>query len=301
MSRGSAMIPQTVFPSPAKVNLVLDILRKREDGYHDVEIVMQELAIQDTISIVTLSHGEIILACNDTTVPLDEKNSCHKAALLMQAERKKLHPTEHLLGAHITIQKRIPAAGGLGGGSSNAATVLKGLNQMWSIYLSTEELKSLAAKIGSDDAFFIEGGTAISRGRGEIIEPIEKCPRLELAFIVPPVKVPEQKTKWIYGNFDVKRVREHPSVERMRDAIREKDVDKIVGEMGNVFDTLTMPEYSVPFALIEGLKQMPGVRMSMLAGAGPTVVCVCDSEKTATQLIEPFRARGWVAFATHTV
>ncbi len=295
------MIPQTVFPSPAKVNLVLDILRKREDGYHDVEMVMQELAIHDTISIVTLSHGEIILACNDASVPLNEKNSCYKAAQLMQAERKKIHPDEHLLGVHITINKRIPSAGGLGGGSSNAAAVLKGLNSMWNLNLSKNVLKELAGKIGSDDAFFIEGGTAIARGRGEIIEPIESCPRLELAFIVPPVKVPEQKTKWIYGNFDVKNVREHPSVERMRSAIREKNVDHVVAEMGNVFEALTMPEYSVPFALIEGLRQMPGVKMSMLAGAGPTVVCVCDSPQTASQIIEPFRARGWTAFATHTV
>lgn len=286
--------------SPAKVNLILNLVRKREDGYHDVEFVMQELDVHDTLTFETLSTStEIILSCTDANVPLNEKNSCYKAAQLMQTECGKKSLPIH--GVKIHIEKKIPSAGGMGGGSSNAASTLKGLNTLWNLNLSQDTLVELAGKIGSDDAFFIHGGTCIARGRGEFIEPIEKCPRLELAFIVPPVKVPEQKTKWIYSHFDVNNVLEHPSVERMRNAIREKDVDKISQEMGNVFDTLTMPEYSVPFALMEGLKQMPGVKTSMLAGSGPTVVCVCDSPKTAGQIIEPFRARGWVAFATHTV
>lgn len=292
----------TTLSSPAKVNLVLDLIRKREDGYHEVSFVMQELALHDTLTVTpTQNAGEIILSCTDPRVPLDEKNSCHKATALMQEEWKKMHPNQPIPGVKIHIDKKIPSAGGLGGGSSNAACVLKGLNIVWNLNLSKNVLKTIAGKIGSDDAFFIEGGTAIARGRGEIIEPIESCPRLELAFIVPPVKVPEQKTKWIYGNFDVKNVHEHPSVERMRVAIREKNVDNVTAEMGNVFETLTLPEYSVSFALIEGLRQMPGAKMSMLAGAGPTVVCVCDSPQTASQIIEPFRARGWTAFATHTV
>ncbi len=296
------MTSPLVLNSPAKINMVLDLIRKRDDGYHEVEFVMQELDVHDVITIETTPHsGEIILSCTDVNVPLNEKNSCHKATVLMQNEFSKKNPEKPIPGVKIHIEKKIPSAGGLGGGSSNAASTLKGLNEMWNLQLSKNMLVELAGKIGSDDAFFIRGGTAIARGRGEIIEPIEPCPRLELAFIVPPVQVPEQKTKWIYSHFDVKNVREHPSVERMRNAIHEKNIEKIASEMGNVFDTLTMPEYSVPLALVEGLKQMPGVRMSMLAGSGPTVVCVCDSPKTASQIIEPFRARGWTAFTTHTV
>lgn len=286
--------------SPAKVNLVLDLVRKRKDGYHEVEFVMQELELHDTLTLETiLENNEIILSCTDANVPLNEKNSCHKAARLMQAEcEKKSLP---IRGVKIHIDKKIPSAGGMGGGSSNAAATLKGLNTLWNLNLSQHTLAELAGKIGSDDAFFIHGGTCIARGRGELVERIENGPRLELAFIVPPVKVPEQKTKWIYSHFDVNAVENHPSISRMRDAIREKNVEKVTQEMGNVFETLTMPEYSVPFALIEGLKQMPGVKKSMLAGSGPTIVCVCDSPRTTSQIIEPFRARGWVAFATHTV
>ncbi len=286
--------------SPAKLNLVLDLIRKREDGYHEVEFVMQELDVHDIIMIETIPHtSEIFLSCTDESVPLNEKNSCHKATILMQEELRQQN--KPIQGVKIHIEKKIPSAGGLGGGSSNAATTLKGLNTLWNLNLSTQNLIELAGKIGSDDAFFIRGATCVARGRGEIIEPIEKCPRLELAFIVPPVNVPEQKTKWIYSHFDVNKVESHPSVSRMREAIRSKDVEKITHEMGNVFETLDVPEYTVVFALVEGLKQMPGVRTSMLAGAGPTVVAVCDSEKTASQIIEPFRARGWTAFTTHTV
>ncbi|MBM3281721.1 MAG: 4-(cytidine 5'-diphospho)-2-C-methyl-D-erythritol kinase [Candidatus Diapherotrites archaeon] len=288
--------------SPAKLTLVLDIIRKREDGYHEVELVLQELAIHDTITIEALPHSsEIILSCTDASVPLNEKNSCHKATILMQNEFASQNPGKPIQGVKIHIDKKIPSAGGLGGGSSNSATVLKGLNELWQLNLSKNVLKNLGAKIGSDEVFLIEGGTCIGLGRGEIVEPIEKCPRLELAIITPPVKVPEKKSAWVYGHFDVNKVSHHYSIHEMRKAIRSNDPQKVAEKMGNVFETLELLEYAVVFALIEGLKQMSGVRTSMLAGAGPTVVCVCDSQRTASQIIEPFRARGWVAFTTHTV
>ncbi len=286
--------------SPAKLNLVLDILRKREDGYHEVEFVMQELDIHDTITLETISHSsEIKLSCTDASVPLDEKNTCYPAAQLMQEELKKQHKL--LEGVHIHIDKKIPSAGGLGGGSGNAATVLKGLNEVWKLNLSKNVLAEIAVKIGSDVPFFIFGGTCLARGRGEIMKPIATCPRLELAFIVPPVKVPADKTRWIYSHFDVKKVEHHPSIMEMKKAIEEKNKEKVHMLMGNVFETLNMPEYTVVFALIEGLKKLPGVQQGMLAGAGPTVVCVCDSPQTAAKIIQPFRAQGWEAFATHTV
>ncbi len=286
--------------SPAKLNLILDLLRKREDGYHEVEFVMQELEIHDTITIETIPNvNTIVLSCTDPSVPLDEKNTCWKAVQLMQEELKKQNKS--IQGAKIHIDKKIPSAGGLGGGSSNAASVLKGLNELWQLNLSKNALKELAAQIGSDVPFFIEGGTCFARGRGEIVSPIEKCPILDLAFIVPPINVPEQKTKWIYGAFDVKKVEKHPSITQMQKAIQNKSVQECAQAMGNVFEYLDLPEYHSVFHLIEQLNQLPGIKISMLAGAGPTVVAVCDSEKVSSQIIEPFRAKGWVAFATRTV
>lgn len=287
------------FHSPAKLTLVLDILRKRDDGYHEVELVLQELDIHDTITLESIpSSSEISITCTDPSVPLNEKNSCHKAARLMQEELSKQNKSAQ--GVRIHIDKKIPSAGGLGGGSSNAATVIKGLNELWKLSLSKNVLKLIAAKIGSDDAFFIEGGTCFGRGRGELVERIENCPRLELAIITPPVKVPEKKSAWIYSHFNVTRVSQHYSINEMREAIRTHHVEKVAEKMGNVFETLTLNEYAPVFSLIESLKQMNGVYTCILAGAGPTIVCVCDTQKTASQIIEPFRARGWVAFTTHT-
>lgn len=287
------------FLSPAKLTLVLDIIRKRDDGYHEVELVLQELDIHDTVSIETIpSSKDIILSCSDPSVPLDEKNSCHKATRLMQEELTK--HAKPMQGARIHIEKKIPAAGGLGGGSSNSATVLKGLNTIWGLHLSKDYLKELGSKIGSDEVFLLEGGTCFGFGRGEQVERIEKCPRLELALIVPPVKVPEKKSAWVYSHFDVKKVNQHYSIQEMREAIRTKNAKKVAEKMGNVFETLTLNEYEPVFHLIDTLKTLPGVYNCIMAGAGPTVVCVCDSPKTTGQIIEPFRAKGWVAFATHT-
>lgn len=288
------------FSSPAKLNLVLDLLRKRDDGYHEVEFVMQELKIHDTIQIEPVpANTDIVLSCTDPMVPLNEKNTCYKAVQLMQEEARMRG--KKIEGARIHIEKKIPSAGGLGGGSSNAAAVLKGLNQLWSLNLPKEKLAEIAGKIGSDVPFFIYGGTCIATGRGELILPIQKCPVLHLAFIVPPIKVPADKTRWIYSHFDVARVPEHPSIDAMEDAIRKKDSVAVAQAMGNVFEYLDLPAYAPAFAIIEGVQPLLGVWKSMLAGAGPTICVVCDSQKTASQLIEPFRAKGWTAFATRTV
>ncbi len=287
--------------SPAKINLVLDLLRKRADGFHEVDFVMQELEIHDTITIESIvENTEIILACNDPSVPLDTRNTCYKAAQLMQEECKKAGSL--VQGAKITIEKRIPSAGGLGGGSSNAAAVLKGLNEVWNLQLSKNVLASLAAQIGSDVPFFIYGGTCRARGRGEIITSIPKCPSLELAFIVPPVKVPEQKTKWIYSHFDVTKVENHPSVEKMLEAITQNDSHAVAQAAGNAFEEgLSISEYAPVFYLIESLKKVPGVHNAILAGAGPTICIFCDSAKTAETVVGPFKAKNTLAFSTRTV
>ncbi len=287
--------------SPAKINLVLDLIRKREDGFHEVDFVMQELEIHDTITLETIPHSrDIQIACHDPTVPTDERNLVYKAARLMQEECQKQNlPVQ---GVKITIEKQIPSAGGLGGGSSNAAVVLNGLNGLWKLELSKNVLNDLAGKIGSDVPFFLYGGTCRAQGRGEIITPIEKCPSLHLAFIVPPVKVPSDKTRWIYSNFNVNEVDSHPSVEMFRTAMKSKDPHTIAQAMGNVFENnVKVKEYEAVWFLIESLKRLPGVYNVILAGAGPTICIVCDSQRMAETIIAPFKAKNYGAFATRTV
>jgi 4-diphosphocytidyl-2-C-methyl-D-erythritol kinase len=287
--------------SPAKVNLVLDLIRKREDGFHEVDFVMQELEIHDTITLQTLPETtNIQIECDDPSIPTDERNTCFKAVELLQEECKKQNLP--IQGVKITIEKRIPSAGGLGGGSSNAASVLKGLNELWKLGLSKNVLNVLAAKIGSDVPFFIHGGTCRAQGRGEIITPIEKCPSLHLAFIVPPIKVPSDKTRWIYSNFNVKEVEFHPSVGGFRTAMKTNDPHSIAQSMGNVFENnVKVKEYAPVWFLIESLKSIPGVLNVILAGAGPTVCVVCESQVSAEMIISPFHAKGYVSFVTRTV
>lgn len=287
--------------SPAKVNLILDLLRKRADGYHDVDFVMQELELHDTITIETTRKPlEITITSDDPIVPTDNRNLVHKATLLMQSEAEKQNKVG--TGIQIDIQKRIPSAGGLGGGSSNAATVLKGLNTLWELNLPHEKLAQLAGEIGTDVPFFIYGGTCRAEGRGEIITPIEKCPELNLAFIVVPAKVPENKTKWIYANFDVKHVTQHLSIDAFRNAVKKNDHAGLIDSFGNVFEQgLNIPEYKSVWYLIESMQRIPGVEKAFMAGAGPTICIVCSTPKVASQIIAPFEAKGQVAFATRTV
>ena len=261
---------------------------------------MQELELHDTITIETTPTPlEITLACDDPSVPTDDRNLVHKAAVLLQAEAEKKNRV--VPGIHIDIHKRIPSAGGLGGGSSNAATVLKGLNTLWALNLPQEKLAQLAGHIGSDVPFFIYGGTCRAEGRGEMITPIEKCPKLTLAFIVVPVKVPENKTKWIYSHFDLKRVEHHPSIDSFRNAVKAKNHGALIDSLGNVFEQgLTILEYRPVFYLIESLPSIPGVEKVLMAGAGPTICIVCKDAKTASQIIAPFEAKGQTAFVTRT-
>ena len=294
-------MPSLTLNSPAKLNLVLDILRKRADGYHEVEFVMQELELHDVVTIETIPNSTaIMIQCTDENVPADSRNTCWKAAQLMQKEFQLQN--KKMQGVKISIEKNIPSAGGLGGGSSNAATVLKALNSLWGLNLSKEKLAEMGAQIGSDVPFFIYGLTCVARGRGELITSIEKLSqKLELAFIVPPIKVPQEKTKWIYGSFNVENVKVHPSVKDFREAMKSNDAKIIASRMGNAFDYLQLKEYAPVFDLIHSLKPLPSIYNVILAGAGPTICVVCENERIASQVIAPFKMQGWQAFTTKTV
>jgi 4-diphosphocytidyl-2-C-methyl-D-erythritol kinase len=176
--------------SPAKVNLFLDVLGKRPDNYHELETVMQEVSLFDRLEIKEKSPG-ITIQTDCPDLPTDSRNIVYKAASLI---RKRYRIKQ---GVQINISKRIPIGGGLGGGSSNAAYTLKGLNQLWKLGLSETELSLLAGKLGSDVPFFIYGKTALCKGRGEIVFPLSKTPYFHYIIVYPGFSVP---TKNIYKN-----------------------------------------------------------------------------------------------------
>lgn len=277
---------KTSFFSPAKLNLVLDLVRKREDGYHEVSFFMQELELNDAITIEDQPSGITLSVNPEGAMPLDSSNLIWKGIEILQQEFGITN------GVHVHVDKKIPAAGGLGGGSSNAANVMKFLAQHWGLPLNEKDLVERAIQLGMDCAFPIIGNSCIATGRGEILQRTASPPPLDLLIILPIVNVPEAKTKWIYSHFDVNRVVDHPSVTVFQQAIDSNHIEKIAAGCGNAFEQgLKIPEYEPVWTILNELRNESGILNAFLAGAGPTVVAIGNNSETLNQLAKKFQSR----------
>ncbi|MDO8538127.1 MAG: 4-(cytidine 5'-diphospho)-2-C-methyl-D-erythritol kinase [archaeon] len=274
----------------AKVNLVLDLVRKREDGYHDVEFVMQEISLFDEIRIK--KSNELKISCNDVSVPVNEKNSCYKAVRLLQ-EASGIEEN-----VAIELNKTIPSAGGLGGGTSNAAAVLSYLNKEWKLNYSNEKLSLIAKNVGADVAFFLYGKTALCKGIGEIVTPLKNLPKMQVLVITPEIAVPEQKTKWIYSKVKVNELK-HPSCAQMIKAIESENKQQIALLTGNVFEQLELKEYEKVFSLIKDLKTHS--LNALMAGAGPSVFALFDSKNEAKNAFNYYKKEFDSIFLCETI
>lgn len=263
--------------APAKINLSLDVLDRRPDGYHEVEMVMQTIDLADWV--ILEPEEDVRLTCSHPALPVDERNLAMRAAQLL---RREAGVSE---GAAIHLEKRIPLSAGLGGGSADAAAVLRGLNRLWRLGMSLDELAALGAELGSDVPFCVYGGTALARGRGERIERLPDCPPVWVVLVHPPIPV---STAAVYGRLRLNDIRNRPSTERMVDAVRRGDVEAIAREMGNVLETVT-------FALhpeVERLKAQMlrfGAMGALMSGSGPTVYGLVDKEGKAARIYNAFR------------
>ena len=250
----------------AKINLGLDIVGKRPDGYHEVNMVMQSIALADEIEL--LPAEKISVTTDKADIPDGRENLAWKAAMLM-AEKYGQNPN-----VQIRIRKKIFSAAGLAGGSADAAAVLRGLNRLWQLGLSAEELEALAAELGSDVPFCVRGGTAAATGRGEILEPLADMPETWLVLAKPRVSV---STAWAYQNFRNEDVTARPNITAMKTAIKSSDKQGIIACMGNVLESVTCKAY----AEIDAIKEIMlanGAEISLMSGSGPTVFCFVDSE-----------------------
>ena len=280
--------------SHAKLNLVLDLLCKRPDNYHEVEFIMQELELHDKMTFK--KADEIILTANNPEIYCDDRNLIVRAAKLLKEK------TNYSGGAEIYLEKDIPMSGGLGGFSVNVGTTVRELNNLWKTNLPEEELLKIAASIGMDCAFPVIGRTCLATGRGEVMKRINSPLVLDLLIVTPQVIIPEKKTAWIFANFDVNRIKNHPSCNRMINAINKKDKELIVSEIGNVFEQgLSIPEYVPVFALISKLKKEKGVLTCAMAGAGPTVFAVTENNKVARELEKKYSKEYKKVFVTKTI
>ncbi|MCL0077742.1 4-(cytidine 5'-diphospho)-2-C-methyl-D-erythritol kinase [Peptococcaceae bacterium] len=243
----------------AKINLALKVLGKREDGYHEVEMVMQSLALHDKI-FLTLIRSDIELLVEGDT-PLDESNLAYKAAKAI------LEYSNCKQGIRIKLVKNIPAAAGLAGGSSDAAAVLLGINKLLKLGLDTEELMEIGKGLGSDVPFCIVGGTALARGRGEKIQPLPKAPKMGVVLIKPDFGV---STAQVYKRFSLDLVEKKADVNAVVEAIKKGDIKGIATAIFNDLEYVTMDMHPC----LEGIKRQledAGALGVLMSGSGPTV------------------------------
>ncbi len=246
--------------APAKINLSLDVLHKRPDGYHEVKMVMTTIDLADRIELVPLASDIIKIVSHNRFVPDDHRNLAYQAAKLLKETfgiRK---------GVAISIAKAIPVAAGLAGGSSDAAATLRGLNKLWRLGLTLDELAELGAKIGSDVSFCVYGGTAIATGRGEKIEHIPAPPPCWVILAKPAIGV---STAEVYRSLNVNTI-EHPDVDGMVQAIKHQDYEGICSLVGNVLEDVTLKKYPEVAHIKEQMKRF-GADAVLMSGSGPTV------------------------------
>ena len=261
----------------AKINLGLDVLSRRPDGYHLVKMIMQTVDLYDLLTIEKtdepgirfklLQDGQAVT----TLVPEDDTN------LVCKAARKLMEKTGRNLGVSFTLQKNIPVAAGMAGGSTDAAAALTGMNRLFALGLSVEELREIAVTIGADVPYCIMGGTALSEGIGEILTPLPSPPQVPLVIVKPDVSV---STKAVYENLHVESLQKHPDIDGMIEAIKKGDLTGMTDRMENVLETVTIALHPV-IAKIKRLLGEQGAIKALMSGSGPTVFAVFEEEAKA--------------------
>lgn len=258
--------------SRAKINLSIDVIGKREDGYHIVEMIMQTIDLYDDIKLKELEEDNIIIKSECSYIPLNEDNIVYKAAKLI---KEKMDIKK---GIEIFIKKNIPVAAGMAGGSSNAAAVLVGLNELWKLGLSKDELRELGLKLGADVPFCIEGGTALAEGIGEKLTYIKGINKdVNILVCKPDIFV---STKEVYQSLDIKNIEKRPDNKLLIEKLKNDDIVSVSNNMVNVLEEVTSKKYS-DIKVIEDIIAKNGAMGTMMSGSGPTVFGFFDNEEKA--------------------
>lgn len=266
----------------AKINLGLDVLRRREDGYHEVKMIMQTIGLHDDLEIRKTKTPGIQVKTNLYYLPTNENNLVYKAAKLLMDEFQIQD------GVSIQLKKRIPVAAGMAGGSSDGAAVLWGINQMYGLGLSMQALMERGVRLGADVPYCIQRGTALAEGIGEKLSVLPPMPKCTILIAKPGISV---STKFVYENLHANNLKpeQHPDVDSMIEAMRQKDLGLLCSRMGNVLETVTIPAYPV-INEIKRTMMDNGAIGSMMSGSGPTVFGIFDSPAAAKQAVKAVRA-----------
>lgn len=266
----------------AKINLGLDVLRKREDGYHDLRMIMQTVYLHDHILLTRTKAPGIRVKTNLGYLPVGEDNLVWKAAHLLMDE---FHVES---GVYIDLFKHIPVAAGLAGGSSDAAAVLFGVNRMFGLGLDKAGLMKRGVQIGADVPYCILRGTALAEGIGEKLTPLPKPPACSVVLAKPAVHV---STKMVYGQLRASELKDHPDIDGQIQALRDRDLRRVAALMGNVLETVTIPACPVIGRIKEQLYSQ-GAIGAMMSGSGPTVFGLFEKADQAEKAIELLRREG---------
>lgn len=266
----------------AKINIGLDVLRRREDGYHEVKMIMQTVDIYDELVIEKRREFGIELQTDNSGLPSGDDNLIWKAADLLFREKKV---TE---GVKITLTKRIPVAAGMAGGSADAAAALRGINELFGMGYSQQELQALGVRLGADIPYCLVGGTMLSEGIGEILTPLPAPPEAYLVIAKPDIDV---STAFVYGNLHADSLTWHPDIDGMAEALRCGSMRGITDRMGNVLETVTVREYPVIDEIKTVLRER-GAENALMSGSGPTVFGIFQEKDTAQRAAEAVESRG---------
>ncbi|WP_438497461.1 4-(cytidine 5'-diphospho)-2-C-methyl-D-erythritol kinase [Paenibacillus sp. IHBB 3054] len=265
--------------APAKINLMLDVLHKRPDGFHEVEMIMTMVDLADRLELSEMKRDSIIISSQAGYIPLDEKNLAFQAARLIK-DRYNVKS-----GVHIHLDKRIPVAAGLAGGSSDAAATLRGLNRLWRLGIPAQELQELGAELGSDVPFCVTGGTALATGRGERLTPIENPPQCWVVLAKPPINV---STAEVYGRVRANDIAVHPSAMRMQEAIAAGDFNAVCAGLGNVLEDVTLKLHPEVQQLKEAMMKL-GADGVLMSGSGPTVFGLVSKQSKVARIYNGLR------------
>lgn len=276
----------------AKINLSLDVLGKREDGYHELRMIMQTVALHDTVLLEPIPEG-IILECRSKWVPEDRTNTAWKAADLIKCKFGIKS------GLKIRIIKRIPVAAGLAGGSSDAAAVLRGVNELFSLGLGFDDLRQLGKHVGADVPYCISGGTVLAEGIGEKLTKLPDFSGIDVVLVKPRIGV---STAWVYRNLQICEIadRDRPDTELLSEALKMRDTGTIAENMKNVLENVTIHYYDIVRQAKEKLMET-GALGSMMSGSGPTSFGLFPDENIASEAFKKLtRDRRWKCFQTKT-
>lgn len=255
----------------AKINLALDVVGKREDGYHEVRMIMQTVKLYDKLTFRLLEEDAIRLKTNVGFLPCDENNLIYKAVRCL---KEQYHVKQ---GMEIDLYKCIPVAAGMAGGSTDCAAALIGASKLFGLHLDKQTLMKIGVRLGADVPYCIMRGTALSEGIGEILTPLPSIPDCKILIAKPPVGV---STKFVYEHLDEQGIETHPDVDGMVQTIREGNLLGITNRMGNVLENVTIPEYPV----IDQIKKCmieQGALNAMMSGSGPTVFGIYEDREKA--------------------